>query len=89
MIEEKIKKLYKNYTLSELLQAFLLHEAEFRLRDIHELDEKTIKENYEKVAEMMFNDANVFNFDEVDEEIYKYFISKEKSELDNYNNIID
>lgn len=66
-----------------------MHEAEFRLRDIHELDEKTIKENYEKVAEMMFNDADVFNFDEVDEEIYKYFISKEKSELDNYNNIID
>lgn len=76
MTDTIAKTLYKNYTTSDLLQAFLLHEAQFRLRDIHNLDEKTIEKNYENIAEIMFDDVEIFNYDHIDQAIDNYFNPK-------------
>lgn len=73
MTDNTIKNLYENYNSSELLQAFLLHEAKFRLNDIHNLDEKTTNDNYENIAEMMFDDVEIFNYDHIDQTIENYF----------------
>ncbi len=76
MTDTTIKNLYENYNSSELLQAFLLHEAKFRLNDIHNLDEKTINDNYENIAEIMFDDVEIFNYDHIDQAIDNYFNPK-------------
>lgn len=73
MNDDIAKTLFEKYTTSELLQAYLLHEAKFRLSDIHNLDEKTVEENYENIENMMFDDVEIFNYDHIDRNIEKYF----------------
>lgn len=77
MNDDIAKTLFEKYTTSDLLKAFLLHEAKFRLSDIHNLDEKTVEDNYENVAEMMFDDIELFDYDHIDRSIEKYFNPEE------------
>ena len=78
MTDNIAKTLFEKYTTSELLQAYLLHEAKFRLSDIHNLDEKTVEENYESVANMMFDDVAIFDYDHIDQSIDNYFNPEEE-----------
>lgn len=67
------KNLHLNYTIGDLLEAVLLYEVKFRLKNKYNLDEKTIEENYEKLEDMIFKKADIFKYDDMDTIIEEYF----------------
>lgn len=69
------KKLHDNYRSCDLLQAFLLYNAEVALKYIYCLDEKDVKDNYEKVASIMFDKVELLKNDNINKSIIKYLKS--------------
>lgn len=44
------KELLEKYSAGELLEAFFIKEAQYRLKEIFELDDETVEKNYKNVA---------------------------------------
>ena len=66
-------ELMENYEPNELLEAFFLHEAKFRLKNFFDLSEKEIEENYESVASILDdNSENILKGDTMDSIIEDY-----------------
>lgn len=64
------KELSELYTSEELLESYFVHEARYRLNEIHEQSEKMVEELEDDVIEMMIDETeNFFKNDYVDERI--------------------
>lgn len=68
--------LYENYEPYEILKAFLIHESEFRLKELFNKDEDFINKNKENLADILFDMENLFNYDAIDNQIEEFLDKK-------------
>ena len=81
MTKDISKELYEQYDSHELLKAFLLHEARFRLQEVQGLNKDAIDKYYEDIADLLFTDIDIFDSELINDEIENYINSNNDSQV--------
>lgn len=72
MFDERAKKLALEYNASDLLDAFFILEAKFRLKEMFDMSEEDVEKNFSSVADMLsVNNERILSGDVMDEIIQK------------------